>query len=337
MKHLFVRSLLCPLLVASACTGGKADDEGGGTGTDTDNATETGTTTTPEPLQCGYGGEILDEGQQADSPDGCVTYVCESGAMVIVEDRRATVAGDLDLATQEAVDGQSCLGVVEGNLSISGTAADLTPLLSLYRVGGALEIVASEATTLSGLEGITEVGGSITIADNASLTMLMFQSYLSAFGDVTIQNNDALTSLAGAEFLGQCGSCIGIGGRPQELVDHVEGEAAETTGSSEPGGDGGLDQPQGGTFYGAILIADNDALTDVLAISNLYYAWSDVRFRNNAALTSLLGLQLVEVQGNLEISGHVAMSTVDAEAFAAGISVLGTTTICGNLDGPPCA
>lgn len=329
MKHPYLRAILCPLLVASACTGGKAEDDGGDTDTDTDTATA-GSTTTPEPVQCGYGNETLAEGQEADSPDGCVTYVCESGALVIAEDRRATVAGDLDLATQEAVDEQSCLGVVEGNLSISGTAADLTPLLSLYRVGGALEIVASEATTLSGLEGITEVGGSITIADNASLTMLMFQSYMSAFGDVTIQNNDVLTSLAGAEFLGQCGSCIGIGGRPWELTDRVEGVA-------EPAGDGGFDQPQGGTFYGAILIADNDALTDVLAISNLYYAWSDVRFQNNAMLTSLVGLGLVEVRGNLEISDHATMSTVDVEAFVAGISVLGTTTICGNLDGTPCA
>lgn len=336
MKYPLI-AILCPLLAATACTGGKLDD-GGGTDTDPTGAT----TGPPVPLQCGYGGEILEEDDLTDSPDGCVTYVCQSGALGIFEDRRISVAGDLDLPTQEAVDQQSCLGVVEGTVFVSGTAADLTPLATLYRIDGGLEIVASEAVTLDGLQGITEIGGDIIIADNASLTTLAFQSFMSAFGDVTIQNNDALASLAGAEFLGQCGACISVSDTPTELSDQVDPQAATSTsggGSAEggsPGGDG-ADEPGGGTFYGNILIADNDVLTDVWAMSSLYWAWANVAFRNNAALTSLVGLQLVEVMGDLEISDHASMTTVDAEAFAAGVSVLGVTTICGNVDGVPCA
>ncbi len=348
MTHSRLLSIFCALLATSACNGGKQSDESGSSTDATGDSDGTmGTTTTPEPLQCGYGNEILDEGDEVESVDGCVTYMCTSGALVVSDDRRATVAGDLELATQEAVDEQSCLGVVEGNLVISGTAADLTPLASLYRVGAELQITASAAVTLTGLEGVGEVGGNITIADNASLTTLAFQPFMTALGDITIQNNDALASLTGAEFIGQCGACI-VAGAPGDLVDDANGVAGgsaggttgadsggEDSGAGAPGGDG-FDEPSGGTFYGTILIADNDVLADVYAISNLYFAWSDVRFRNNAVLGSLVGLQLVEVRGDLEISDHPTMSTLDAESFAAGISVLGTTTICGNADGVAC-
>lgn len=321
MKHPLLLAIFCPLLASSACNTGKLDDDGGGTD---------GTTTDGEPVGCGYGSDVLFHGEEVDSPDGCVTFVCDNGSLATVEDRRVTVAGDLELSTQDEVDQQACLGVVEGTLVVSGTAADLTPLSSLYRVGGSLQIVASEAVTLSGLEGLGEVGGSITIADNASLTTLAFQSTMSAFGDVTIENNDALASLAGAEFLGQCGSCVGVAGRPAELADSIDAQSAEA-------GDGGLDEPGGGgTFFGSILIVDNDVLTDVLAMSNLWYAWADVRFRNNAALTSLRDLQLTQVRGTLEVSEHASMSTADADAFAAGIDVWGETVVCGNLDGVAC-
>lgn len=286
---------------------------------------------TTEPLPCSDAFGSYEDGDEVESPDGCVTYLCEDGVLTTLDDRRATIAGDLALPSQEAVDEQSCLGVVEGTLRISGTASDLTPLASLTRIGAGLELTASQVVSTEGLEGVTEIGGSITIADNASLTALAFHYAMSAFGDVTIQNNDVLTSLTGAEFLGQCGSCIGVDGTPTQLVDHVDPQR-------EPAGDGGagLDQPAGGTFYGAIVIADNDVLANVQAMSNLYYAWSDIRFRNNDMLTTLVGLQLVEVRGALEITEHALMPTLDAETFATGVSVLGGTTICGNLDGVAC-
>jgi hypothetical protein len=286
---------------------------------------------TVEPMPCSGALGTFEDGEEVESPDGCVTYRCDDGVLATLDDRRVTIAGDLALASQEAVDEQRCLGVVEGTLQISGTAADLTPLGSLTRIGTGLEIIASQAATTAGLQGVTEIGGSITIADNASLTALAFHPAMSVFGDATIQNNDALASLAGAEFLGQCSACMGVGAGPRQLT-------AASDPQREPAGDGGSfdEAPAGGTFYGAILIADNDVLANVLAMSNLYYAWSDVRFRNNDALTSLAILQLSEVRGVLEISEHAAMSTADAEAFAARVSVLGETTICGNLDGVAC-
>jgi hypothetical protein len=310
MKHRHITLILCTFPVALACNADGKDDGG------------------VDPLPCTYVDQTIEDGEEVEALDGCSTLVCDNGSLLTGEDRRATIAGDLELSSQELVDAQSCLGVVEGTVRISGTAADLTPLYSLYHIGGGLEITASEAATLEGLEGLTEVGGAIVIADNAALTRMSFLPYMSAFGDVTIQNNDVLASLAGAEFIGQCTSCIGISGKPTELTEDLDP-------ALEPAGDG-FAEPQGGTFYGNILIADNDVLTDVLAMGNLYYAWSNVVFRGNAALTSLTGLSLMEVRGNLEISGHASMPTADVDAFVLNISVLGTTTICGNQGGTAC-
>lgn len=306
MRHPSLLAILSALATSSACGLGAEDD-------------------TP----CNDAAGVHAHGEEFESPDGCVTTLCDDGVLTTLDDRRVTIAGDLALPSQEAVEEQSCLAVVEGTLRVSGTAADLTPLASLTRIGVGLEITGSEVMTTSGLEGVTEIGGGITITDNASLTALAFQPQLSAFGDVAIVNNDALPSLAGAEFLGQCGTCIAVAPGPTALVDPTRPTPA-------PAGDAGLEQPSGGTFYGAILIADNDALANVLAMSNLYYAWSDIRLRNNDVLTTLQGLQLVEVRGVLEVSEHAALPTTDVETFAAGVSVLGGTTICGNLDGAAC-
>jgi hypothetical protein len=149
-----------------------------------------------------------------------------------------------------------------------------------------------------------------------------------------------LASLDGAGFIGQCSTCAVVGGDdPDDIGTPRDADPAEGDGGApaeDAGDEGGVDEPQGCTFYGAILIADNDVLSDVTALGNLWYAWSHVRFRNNAALTSLAGLPLTEVQGDLEITNHAAMSTVDAEAFAANISVWGLTTLCGNQGGLAC-
>lgn len=287
-----------------------------------------------EPRTCFFGDQELEHGEQFDSPEGCVTYECNDGVLDVADDRRATLAGNLELTTQQMVDEQICLGQVEGNLRISGSAADLTPLGRLYRVSGNLEIDASEAQTLTGLEAINEVGGAVLVRDNASLEQLAFNYSMSVFGDVTIQNNDRLVSLAGAEFIGACGACAGVVGGARDLVGDEEPAAA--SGGAPAGDEGGLDEPGGGTFYGNLLIADNDVLTDIYAMSNLFYAWADVRFRNNAMLTSLGALTLQQVRGDLEIADHPQMTTADAQSLADRVVVDGTITICGTSDGEPC-
>ncbi len=325
------------LFLSTACGPAKGTDSesDSASGSESDSESESDSATESGVQQCYLGQDVLEIGEELETPDGCLTYRCDDGGVLsIIEDGRVNLPGDLTLATQEDVDAQVCLGVVEGALTISGTAADLTPLAQLTRVGGKLEIRGSAAVTLAGFDALGEVGDAIVIADNQALTAMSFLPYMSVFGDVTIQNNDALVSLAGAAFLGECGNC--------SVRLHL-GEGEATTGGSDqdPGGDGGAPAgedtgPTGGSFYGNILIADNDVLTDLSAMGALVFAWADVRFRNNAALTSLAALQLSEVRGSLEISDHPALDSAEAQAFADGIDVWGTATVCGNAGGIAC-
>ncbi|MEM9461297.1 MAG: hypothetical protein AAGF11_44445 [Myxococcota bacterium] len=337
---------LCTLPACGPELPGNSDSNSGTSGSESESNSnsgfDSGSTTDPPPTDCFYEEELYDNGVEFETPDGCLRFRCEQGSLDILTDNRVTVAGDLDLPSQEAVDEQVCLSVVEGSLTISGTAADLTTLGQLSRVGGNLDITAADATSLTGLERLAEVGGYVTIADNANLTTLAFQAYMSVFGDVTIQNNDALVSLAGAEFIGQCGWCSIVPGN-EPSADGKDEPGREPSGAG-PGGNAeggapaedGADEPGGGTFYGNILIADNDVLTDITAMSNLWYAWADLRFRNNAALTSLTTMQVNEVQGSLEVSNHPTMDTNEVEEFVSFVDVWGETMICGNQGGNAC-
>ena len=338
-RHSLLVAAFSTLVALPACGPGVA----GGSESDSEGGTDSaGSTTDPVPLGCASEQGMIEHGQEFETEDGCVTFACDNGGLVPVVDNRVTVAGDLELSTQEVVDQQTCLFTVEGNLLITGSVADLTPLSRLNRVDGNLDISNTEAVTLDGLHALGEVGADITIADNANLTGMAFQPFMSVFGGVTIQNNDALVSLAGAEFIGQCGWCT----TSETGVPGPDGSenGAQPLPEPGPGGDGGVDasaeggadEPQGGIFYGAILIADNDLLSDLSALGNLYFAWDSVRFRNNDSLVDLQAVPLSEVQGDLEISGHDSMETVNAETFAEGILVSGATMICGNLEGLAC-
>lgn len=318
------------LAAVTACGATVPADDVGGSESGSESAT-----TEPLPTECAWDGQIFEDGQTYATPDGCVTYQCDAGAMIVIDDSLETVQGDLTLDNQPEVAAHTCLGVVEGSLTISGSAADLTPLDQLSRVGGSLTIEAAAVTSLDGLQTLAEVDGGMVIRDNASLEQLAFQPYLSLFGDVTIENNDVLVSLAGAEFIGACVSCFDDGeattgdpGDPGSGGDESGGEAGSADGADEP--------TPGGTFYGNILIAENDVLVDISALGNLVYAWQSVRLRGNAALASIAALRLQQVQGDLEIANQPALDTVAVEGFASGVAVAGITTICGNLGGVAC-
>ncbi|MBV1862598.1 MAG: hypothetical protein KUG77_29525 [Nannocystaceae bacterium] len=336
------------LFVLPAC-GPQVGAQGGeGSGTDSSAESE-GTDTDPTnsessaPTECLFDNEVYEDGVEFETADGCVRYTCNAGFVETLESQLVTIPGDLTFETQEDVNSQICLSIVEGTLTITGTAADLTPLTQLIRVDGDLVVTASEAVSLVGLETLAEVGQSVTIIDNPNLTTMAFQPFMSVFGDATIQNNDALVSLAGAEFIGQCGACSVVEPEIRGLAHEPEPFGASGPGGGEAPPEGtsgsdtaGADEPQGGTFYGSILIADNELLSDVTALSALYAAWADVRFRNNPSVENLIGLNLGEVQGDFEISGHALLPETDAQAVTNSVNVWGITTVCGNMDGMAC-
>ena len=272
---------------------------------------------------CFFNGEEYEQGEEFDTVDGCFRYVCNNGTQEIVVDNTVVEQGDLVLDTQAKIDAQTCLTGVNGTLTVTGSASDTSPMGRLSRVGTDLVVDASDVESLS-LLTVNEVGGSIILSNNARLTSMEFQAYMSIFGDAEIVNNDALASLTGAGFLGQCTSCAGA---------PAEDEPVPPSGDS---GDGLDAEEPGGQFYGGILIADNDALTDISTMSSLLTAWDDLILRNNTALSTFPNMALTEVQGNLEISNHEALDTTVLDTFVSGVTVLGTTLVCGNLGGTAC-
>ncbi|MFO0633647.1 MAG: hypothetical protein U0168_12420 [Nannocystaceae bacterium] len=274
--------------------------------------------------QCVWGTMLYDDGDEFETPDGCVKYRCDSGALVALQDSRIHVAGDLELATQAEVDAQACLGSVGGQLRISGGAADLTPLSSLANVGGTLVVDGAAVVTLDGLQALVQIDGALQLTANPGLTTLAFHPYLSVFGDLVIEDNDTLASLDGAEFLSGCTGCA------------IAGDVADGTGPDGGALSAGDQAPTGGVFYGNISIADNDVLVDLSAMTNLVSAWADLRLSNNAQLASLSALQLGNVGGDLEIADNVTLPDADVQALLARVAVAGTTTVCGNQGEPAC-
>ena len=271
---------------------------------------------------CYFNGDEYQSGEEYETQDGCYRYVCNEGIQEIVEDNSIVEQGDLLLDTQVAVDQRICLTGVNGTMTLTGAVTDPSPMARLSRVGTDLVVDASNIQNLN-MQTLSEVGGSIIISNNEQLTAMAFQPFMSIFGDAEITNNDALTNLNGAGFLGQCTTCAGAPNEDEPVPASDSGDGLEP------------EQP-GGQFYGGILIADNDVLTDLSAMSSLLTAWDDLILRNNAALSSFPNMQLTEVQGNLEISDHPALDTTVVDTFVSGVTVLGTTTVCGNLGGTPC-
>lgn len=298
------------LLLALGACGPTVSDEGGGSSGGADE-------------QCVWGTSVYDDGEEFETPDGCVKYRCDSGSLVALVDSRIHVAGDLELPTQADVDAQACLGSVGGQLRISGSAADLTPLSSLANVGGTLVIDSAAVVTLDGLQTLAQIDGALQLTANPALTTLAFHPALSVFGDLIIEDNDALASLAGAEFLSGCNGCA----IAEDVADASDGGGALSAGDQAP---------MGGVFYGNISIADNDVLVDLTAMANLVSAWADLRLSNNAQLASLSALLLGNVGGDLEIADNAALPDAEVQGLVARVAVAGTTTVCGNQGEPAC-
>lgn len=332
-----------------------SDGSGGGTSATDESAegvSQEGGSSGVMSTDCIVEGQTVPDGAQFDTPDGCYTFVCEAAQPNLVEDRTTAWAGDLVLATQEQLDAQTCLRSVAGTLTLTGSVNNTAELGRLAVVGGRLEVVASEIETIA-LAPLVEVGAAIIIADNPALTAMNFGNTLSVFGDVEIRNNDALASLNGAQFIGQCSACGRVDEAPGMLGDarpvHSDdgadsgpdeggnpGEGGQPFPGEDGGGADGADEPGGGIFYGNILIADNNSLTDIVAMGNLYFAWSNVVFRNNAALVDLYALNITEVQGDFEVSNHPVMAQDGAMEVVSRADVWGQIRVCGNLGGAAC-
>jgi len=266
---------------------------------------------------------------------------CDGYAVVYADD--FTADDNEDVAN---LSGVTC---VEGSLLLRMDVTDLTPLASLEATGFLL-FEAPDLASLDGLEnlqyvrntlslgaplpdagcvgtlvttiapfaGLQEVGA-LSICDNPNLTSLMeLGTALSGdfAGPISIGGLPSLESLAGFEDLTSAGHRLGLTSLP--LVPDL--------------------QPLGNLTHveGALTLGGLDEITSMEGLEQVTYVGSLV-ILENAQLTTLAGFgNLMTVGDSLSIHDNPMLPQDEAEAWAAGLDVGTTVTICNNLGGPPC-
>ena len=132
---------------------------------------------------------------------------CNSVAEIKASCEPKVCDGDVTLTTQEEVNAFNC-SEVTGNLTIRGAdITNLTPLASLTKVGGYINISGNaNLSSLVGLENLTSVAGELYIDNNSRLSSLTgLENLNSVGGELYIANNSSLSSLAGLENLNSVG------------------------------------------------------------------------------------------------------------------------------------
>jgi len=189
------------------------------------------------------------------------------------------------------------------------------------------------------LSGLVAVSGQVTFSHNPALASLGGLRNVRRVGEgLDLTNDDQLVSLSGLGALDTIGGSLRIEECPVEtleglsLVERAGGLHLVRVPSlvSVHGLDALTDL--GG---GPLEIRDAPRLADLGALSSLGGTLSDLLLVGPSALSSLTGLGgIVEVQGDLQVSGHPELSSV---AALASLSRAGTVRIYGNGRLPACS
>jgi hypothetical protein len=250
-------------------------------------------------------------------------------------------------AELEPFEGIAC---VEGEMSLTLEVSEVTPLHALEAVGwmhvyatsnlASLDglnnlrriaddlfigaylpdagCLGTQITTLAPLQSLEEIGDSLYICENPNLTSIAaLGTALSGDfgGTIEIYASPSLESLAGLEGLTSAGDSLNFGGLP--LVADLVPLGNLTA----------VDGALGIAGWGMASMEGLEQLTTA----------GSFRIVENPQLVSLAGLEgLLSVEDNLSIHDNPMLPQAEAEAFAAGVDVGGSVTICNNLGGPAC-
>jgi hypothetical protein len=298
----------------------------------------TGCNTRPEveatcmPVQCPTGGLVFSTQQQID--DFPTNY---PGCTVMPYSITITGSGIMNL------NGLNQLESVVGNITISAAngLTSLTGLGGLNSIGGNFAIESNYAlSSFSGLGALNSVGGTLMIGNNQSLQSLSGLVALSSIGNnLIIQTNASLVNLNGLESLTSLSGGLHIV-HNQALVN-ISALASITSVGGSLGISGtslisvaGLESLT--SIGGNMLISQNGALTDISAFTALNTVSGSLRFLNNAALTSLTGLENIEISTitNLELINNGSLAICDIANICDYLSTPSNpATISGNATG----
>ncbi len=225
--------------------------------------------------------------------------------------------GYLILESQAAIDAiaanyPACTEIA-GGVVISGyqnNGSDITNLNGLSNItsiGGQLEIVfTGTLPNLNGLNNLTTVGEYLRIYENPALNSLGALSNLTSVGgQVDISYNDVLPNLEGLGNLGAIGGAhLYISNNP--LLANLNGLEGLTS------------------LAGRLDIKDNLSLTSISALSNLATVGTVIEIEGNPLLTSLSGLD------NVDMSSVTSLNIHDCP----NLSICNTPGICDYLANP---
>lgn len=231
----------------------------------------------------------------------------------------------------ETGNGEICDGETPGpDIVISGPN-DFEDALGLECIPGTLLIVDENVDSLLGLEPLTAIGTleirntlaleslaglqNVTRIDtfvfraNRNLEDLSDLTALEEIGRLSVVNNDGLVNLEGLEAITEL----------DELTIHSNENLVSFT---------GLDNL---TVAGSASLIDNVTITDLSGLGGLVTVEGDLDINENLALTTVDGIGVQSVGGELEVKGNPLLCEADAEAWADSINVTGPKIIFDNL------
>jgi len=207
--------------------------------------------------------------------------------------------GDVTLTTQQEVIefGQKSITTIDGDLLITGSVQNLSPLEKLTIVNGSVEIKANSGlTNFSGLEALEIITGGLRIENNPALTNFVGLNRLAEVdGLFYVINNDNLINLAGlnnleiinrgGEFRIQgCDKLINLDGL--EMLKYIAGN---------------------------LILIDNSLLENIHGLKNLLKIFDRLYVTNNPALKDLNGLEkVIKIDDGIDIENNSSLSNINA-------------------------
>jgi hypothetical protein len=181
----------------------------------------------------------------------------------------------------------------------------------------------AKLTNLNGLSALTEVEHFLTIADNPLLTSIAGLSHLvsisSTGGNLTIDNNDALTNVDGLSGLTYAAGLVIRNNAAIANVDGLSNLEDIKFGGLVIENNSALSNLNGLSHVGPLgsdlRIINNPSLNNLSGLSGIQFltdidALHDLEIRSNTALTSLNGLSIGYVSGNLIIQDNPVLTDI---------------------------
>lgn len=189
-----------------------------------------------------------------------------------------------------------------------------------------VDVSGNSVLPLISLPALQKIGRGMTINENPALTMVDLP-VLATTGGMQFYGDAAMTTVSMPEVLLTGGLALQV---DTSLTTFSAPKLNFATDGVYIIQDPMLVSPDLGSLsaVGTILWIDMTGFVDFTGFGSLRYVSGDVRITNNSSLTGFSGLSAMQqIGGNLLIGSNSSLATSTADAFAAQVSVGGTTTI----------